>query len=104
MAIPLGSSRLTGFSWEARLRSRPGTRRSPAIFTWVRVVVVSSAGGLGVGMLLENVQHGPLDPVTVLEALVGWSFVACGVFIWARESERGKNPLSMTVCCCLRVC
>ena len=70
--------------------------RSPTTFNWVRVLLVTSAGGLGVGMLLENVQHGPLDPVTVLETLVGWSFVACGVFIWARRRDNRLGPL-MTI-------
>jgi signal transduction histidine kinase len=71
--------------------------RSATTFTWVRVVLLISAGVLGVGMLLESLQHGPLDPVTVLEALVGWSFVACGVFIWARWRNNRLGPLMAIV-------
>src|SRR6476620_6352809 len=70
--------------------------RPPTTFAWARVLLVITAGGLGVGLLFENVQHGPLDPVVVLEALVGWSFVACGVFIWARRRDNRLGPL-MTI-------
>ena len=36
-------------------------------------------------MLVGNAQHGPLALGTVLEVLVGWSFAACGVFLWTRR-------------------
>lgn len=74
--------------------SRP---RSPTAFVWVRALLVVTAGLLGVAMLVENAQHGPLDPVTVLEALVGWSFVACGVFLWTRRRANRLGPLMTTV-------
>ena len=73
------------------------TLRSPTTFIWVRALLVVSAGALGVAMLVENAQHGPLDQVTVLEALVGWSFVACGVFIWARRRDNRLGPLMTSV-------
>ena len=47
-------------------------------------------------MLVGNAQHGPLALGTVLEVLVGWSFVACGIFLWARRPANRLGPL-MTI-------
>ena len=72
---------------------------SPPIATtfWIRAVLVVAAGVLGVGMLIESTQHGPLALVTVLEALVGWSFVACGTFLWARRPDNRLGMLMTAV-------
>ena len=48
-------------------------------------------------MLVGNAQRGPLVLGTVLEVLVGWSFVACGIFIWARRPVNRLGPLMTTV-------
>jgi signal transduction histidine kinase len=66
-------------------------------FTRVRALLLITAGAIGVGMLVGNAQHGPLALGTVLEVLVGWSFVACGIFIWARRSANRLGPLMTTV-------
>ena len=54
-------------------------------FIRVRALLLISAGALGLGMLGGNAQLDPLTLETVLEVLVGWSFVACGTFMWARR-------------------
>ncbi len=62
-----------------------------------RAVLVVTAGALGLAMLGGRAQHGPLSLGTVLEVLVGWSFVACGVFLWARRPTNRLGPLMATV-------
>jgi signal transduction histidine kinase len=47
-------------------------------------------------MLVGNAQRGPLALGTVLEVLVGWSFVACGTFLWARRPANRLGRL-MTI-------
>ena len=47
-----------------------------------RALLLLVAGALGLGMLVGHAQLAPLDLGTVLEVLVGWSFVACGVYLW----------------------
>lgn len=64
--------------------------------TRVRAVLLIIAGALGVGMLVGTVQQGPLTMVTVLQVLVGWSFVGCGLFLWARRPANRLGPL-MTI-------
>ena len=66
-------------------------------FTWVRALLLIAAGALGLGMLVGTAQHGPLALGTVLEVLVGWSFVACGTYIWARRPANRLGPLMMVV-------
>jgi signal transduction histidine kinase len=63
----------------------------------VRAPLLVTAGALGLGMLVGNVQRGPLSLGTVLEILVGWSFVACGIFLWARRPANRLGPLMTTV-------
>jgi signal transduction histidine kinase len=63
---------------------------------WVRALLLITAAALGLGMLAGNAQQGPLSLGTVLEVLVGWSFVACGTFIWARRPANRLGPL-MTI-------
>ena len=46
--------------------------------TRVRALLLITAAALGLGMLVGNAQQGPLALGTVLQVLVGWSFVACG--------------------------
>jgi len=63
---------------------------------WARALPLVAAGALGLGMLVGNAQRGPLSLGTVLEMLVGWSFVACGIFLWARRPANRLGPL-MTI-------
>ena len=51
----------------------------------VRALLLITAGALGLGMLVGKAQLAPLDLGTLLEVLVGWSFVACGVLLWTRR-------------------
>ena len=67
-----------------------------AISNRIRAVLLMTAGALGLGMLVGNAQRGPLALGTVLEVLVGWSFVACGVFIWSRRPANRLGRL-MTI-------
>jgi signal transduction histidine kinase len=62
----------------------------------VRPLLLITAAALGLGMLVGNAQRGPLAPGTVLEVLVGWSFVACGTFLWARRPANRLGRL-MTI-------
>ena len=66
------------------------------IFDWVRALLLIIAGALGLGMLVGNAQDGPLTLGMVLEVLVGWSFVACGIFLWTRRRANRLGPL-MTI-------
>ncbi len=63
---------------------------------WVRALLLVTAAALGLGMLAGNAQQGALSLGTVLEVLVGWSFVACGIFLWARRPANRLGPL-MTI-------
>ena len=63
---------------------------------WARALILVAAGALGLGMLVGNSQDGPLTLGTVLEVLVGWSFVACGLFLRARRPANRLGPL-MTI-------
>ena len=73
------------------------TPRTTNTVNWVRGVLLIAAGALGLGMLVGNAQHGPLALGTVLEVLVGWSFAACGIFLWARRPANRLGPLMTTV-------
>src|SRR4051812_7295149 len=92
-------------------RSLSGLRSAPSIpsstlrgalvidlptFTRVRALLMITAGAPGLGMLAGNFQHGPLTLGTVLQVLVGWSFVGCGIFIWARRRPNRLGPLMTT--------
>jgi len=66
-------------------------------FNQVRALLLITAVALGLGMLAGNAQNGPLVLRTVLEVLVGWSFVACGTFIWARRPANRLGRLMTTV-------
>jgi len=67
----------------------------PAI-SRVRPLLLITAAGLGVGMLVGNAQRAPLALATVLQVLVGLSFVACGLFLGARRPANRLGPL-MTI-------
>src|SRR6266511_1164401 len=87
---------------DAGIRGRtPLVSTLPALrsttLNWVRALLLIIAGALGLGMLVGNAQRGPLALGTVLEVLVGWSFVACGIFIWARRPTNRLGPLMTTV-------
>jgi signal transduction histidine kinase len=62
----------------------------------VRALLLITAGTLGLGMLVGNAQSGPLVLRTVLEVFVGWSFVACGTYLWARRPANRLGRL-MTI-------
>jgi signal transduction histidine kinase len=66
-------------------------------FVRVRPLLLITAGGLGLGMLVGNAEQGPLALGTVLEVLVGWSFVTCGIYLWARRPANRLGPLMTTV-------
>src|SRR3954447_24459518 len=63
----------------------------------VRPLLLITAAALGLGMLIGNAQPGPLALGTVLQVVVGWSFVACGTFLWARRPANRLGPLMTTV-------
>ena len=65
--------------------------------TWVRALLLITAGALGLGMLGGTAQLGLLTLETVLGVLVGWSFVACGTFMWARRPANRLGPLMALV-------
>ena len=67
-----------------------------SVVSRVRPLLMITAAGLGLGMLVGNAQRGPLALATVLQVLVGWSFVACGSFLWARRPANRLGPL-MTI-------
>ncbi len=73
------------------------TPRRTTTVNWVRAMLLIAAGALGLGMLVGNAQHDPLTLRTVLEVLVGWSFVACGTYIWARRPANRLGPLMTLV-------
>src|SRR6266511_5898118 len=87
---------------DAGIRGRtPLVSTLPALrsttLNWVRALLLIIAGALGLGMLVGNAQRGPLALGTVLDVLVGWSFVACRIFIWARRPANRLGPLMTTV-------
>jgi signal transduction histidine kinase len=65
--------------------------------TWVRAALLVAAGALGLGMLVGTAQQGPIGLATVLQVLAGWSFVACGCFLWARRPRNRLGPLMTLV-------
>jgi signal transduction histidine kinase len=65
--------------------------------TWARALLLITAGALGVAMLVGYAQLGPLGVATVLQVLVGWSFVACGVLLWTRRSANRLGPVMSAV-------
>jgi signal transduction histidine kinase len=60
-------------------------------------VLLIAAGALGVGMLVGTAQQGSIPVETVLQVLVGWSFVACGAYMWARRAANRLGRLKITV-------
>jgi signal transduction histidine kinase len=65
--------------------------------TRARALLLITAGTLGVAMLVGYAQLGPLGAATVLQVLVGWSFVACGVLLWTRRPANRLGPLMSAV-------
>jgi signal transduction histidine kinase len=61
------------------------TPRTVPPLSWGQTLVVLVAVGLGLWMLISSAQSGPPEIGTILAVLVGWSFVACGTFLWARR-------------------
>jgi signal transduction histidine kinase len=71
--------------------------RTTTTLNLVRGGFLVTAAALGVGELVGTAQDGPLALVTILEALVGGSFVACGLLLWARRPANRLGPLMTTV-------
>jgi signal transduction histidine kinase len=69
----------------------------PSTIKRVRTVLPAIAAALGLGMLAGSARQGPLALGTVLEVLVGWSFAACGVLLWARRPSNRLGPLMTMV-------
>jgi signal transduction histidine kinase len=69
------------------------TPRTALPLAWVQTLVLVVAGALGLWMLIGSAQSGPLGIGTILAVLVGWSFVACGTFLWARRHSSRPGPL-----------
>ncbi len=63
----------------------------------VRAALLIAAASLGLGILVGNAQHAPPTLAAVLQALVGWSFVACGTFLWARRPTNRLGPVMTLV-------
>ncbi len=64
---------------------------------WARALLLITAGALGLAMLVGYAQRGPLALGAVLQVLVGWSFVACGVLLWNRRPANRLGLLMTTV-------
>jgi signal transduction histidine kinase len=60
-------------------------------------LLLIAAGALGLGMLVGNAQGGLPALEKVLEVLAGWSFAACGLFLWARRPANRLGPLMTAV-------
>lgn len=63
---------------------------TPATTTpaWASAGMLIAAGALGLWMLAGGTRGAPLEINTILAVLVGWSFVGCGTFLWARRHIR----------------
>ena len=64
---------------------RPGAGGSIGRRMRVRAFFVVAAAVLGLGMLYAASQAGALGTNITLAVLVGWSFVGCGTYLWARR-------------------
>ncbi len=71
-------------------------RGSGTTLAWALALLFIAAAALGLAMLVGNAQLGPLGLGAVLEVLVGWSFAACGIYLWARRPANRLGPL-MTI-------
>jgi len=72
-------------------------QQSTTTFDRVRALLLVATGLLGVGMLIGKARLAPLAIGPVLEVLVGCSFAACGIFLWARRPANPVGPLMTTV-------
>jgi signal transduction histidine kinase len=63
----------------------------------VRAAVLLIGGALGLAMFVGNTQAGAPALGTVLQVLVGWSFVACGILLWTRRPANRLGLLMTTV-------
>ncbi len=79
------------------LASTLSTPMTTTTSTWGRALLLIAAGALGTGMLVGHAQLVPLDLGNVLEVLVGWSFVACGVLLWVRRPANRLGRLMTLV-------
>jgi hypothetical protein len=65
--------------------------------TAVRVLVIVAAGLMGLAIVIARVQDGTFSLGIALQVLVGWSYAACGVFLWARRPANRLGLLMTTV-------
>ena len=78
------------------MASRVPMPQATTTFVRVRALLLVTTGLLGVGMLVGKARLAPLALGPVLEVLVGCSFAACGIFLWARRPANRVGPL-MTI-------
>jgi signal transduction histidine kinase len=86
-----------GTRGRTRLVNTLSTPRATTTLLSIRVLLLIVAGALGLRMLVGDAQNRPLALATVLEVLVGWSFVACGLFLSARRPANRLGPLMALV-------
>ena len=79
------------------MASTAATPHTTATFVWLRTLLLVATGLLGVGMLVGKARLAPLAVGPVLEVLVGCSFAACGIYLWARRPANRVGPLMATV-------
>ena len=79
------------------MASTPSTARTTTTASGIRALILVAAGALGLAMLVGKAQLAPLDLGAVLEVLVGWSFVACGAYLWTRRPANRLGPLMTLV-------
>jgi signal transduction histidine kinase len=93
-ATPDLSRQAAGASWRAPsralgLRHLPGRR-----VLWVALWPLGLAAGIGLlALTLSNESRAALNATTILGVLLGWSFVASGLVVWARRPENRLGPL-----------
>ncbi|HSL76104.1 MAG TPA: histidine kinase, partial [Candidatus Limnocylindrales bacterium] len=63
----------------------------------IRVLILVAAGLMGLAIVAVRAEDGTLDLGTMLQVLVGWSFAACGVLLWARRPANRLGVLMTTV-------
>jgi signal transduction histidine kinase len=68
----------------------------PRTVTAIRAAGFVTAAVLGLAIVVARALDGTLAPGTLLQVLVGWSFAACGVFLWGLRPANRLGPLMAT--------